>query len=173
MKQGYVQIYTGNGKGKTTAAIGLALRAAGAGLRVYIGQFVKDMKYHEIQLIEQLLPQIQTELLGKGCFIHRSPNDCDRQAAQEGLKHVQEQMESGQYDLMILDEISIAIVCGLITEDDVLNLLAHRPPFVELVLTGRYMPPSLMEKADLITEMQEIRHYYTQQGILARDGIER
>ena len=113
MEKGYLQIYTGDGKGKTTAAVGLALRAAGAGLRVYIGQFVKDMKYHEVQLIEQALPQIVVEQLGRGCFLDRPPNDGDRQAALDGLNHVRRLMESGQYDLMILDEFSIAIVCGL------------------------------------------------------------
>lgn len=173
MKQGYLQIYTGNGKGKTTAAMGLALRAAGAGLQVYIGQFVKDMKYSEVRLMEQVLPQITIELLGKGCFIDRPPEDGDRQAAQEGLDHVAQLMKSGQYDVMILDEISIAIVCGLIPEENVLALIDRRPQEMELVLTGRYMPSSLMEKADLITEMQEVRHYYTEQGVLARDGIER
>lgn len=173
MKQGYLQIYTGNGKGKTTAAMGLALRAAGAGLRVYIGQFVKDMKYSEVRLMEKALPQITIELLGKGCFIDRSPEESDRQVAQEGLEHVAQLMESGQYDVMILDEISIAIVCGLIREEDVLALVGRRPQGMELVLTGRYMPSCLMEKADLITEMQEVRHYYTEQGVLARDGIER
>lgn len=173
MKQGYVQIYTGNGKGKTTAAMGLALRAAGAGLRVYIGQFVKDMKYSEVRLMEKALPQIKIELLGKGCFIDRAPDESDRQAAREGLDHVIQLMESNQYDVMILDEISIAIVCGLIQEEDVLALIHRRPQGMELVLTGRYMPPELMEKADLITEMKEVRHYYTEQGVLARDGIER
>lgn len=173
MEKGYLQIYTGDGKGKTTAALGLALRAAGAGLRVYIGQFVKDMKYHEVQLIEQALPQIAVEQLGRGCFIDRPPDEKDRQAALEGLDHVRRLMESGRYDLMILDELSIAIVCGLMTEEQALDLLDARPDSLELVLTGRYMPQSLLDRADLITEMKEIRHYYAAQGLLARDGIER
>lgn len=173
MEKGYLQIYTGDGKGKTTAALGLALRAAGAGLRVYIGQFVKDMKYHEVQLIEQALPQIVVEQLGRGCFIDRPPDEKDRQAALEGLDHVRRLMESGRYDLMILDELSIAIVCGLMTEEQALNLLDARPDSLELVLTGRYMPQSLLDRADLITEMKEVRHYYAAQGLLARDGIER
>ena len=173
MKQGYLQIYTGNGKGKTTAAMGLALRAAGAGLQVYIGQFVKDMKYSEVRLMEQVLPQITIELLGKGCFIDRPPEEGDRQAAQEGLDHVAQLMKSGQYDVMILDEISIAISMGLLEEEAVLALLESKPPQVELVLTGRYMPEKLLAKADLITEMKEIRHYYATRGLLARDGIER
>lgn len=173
MEKGYLQIYTGDGKGKTTAAMGLALRAAGAGLRVYVGQFVKDMKYHEVQLIEQALPQIVVEQLGRGCFLDRPPDDGDRQAALEGLNHVRRLMESGQYDLMILDEFSIAIVCGLFTEKDALSLLDARPDSLELALTGRYMPQSLLDRADLVTEMKEIRHYYATQGLLARDGIER
>ena len=173
MEKGYLQIYTGDGKGKTTAAMGLALRAAGAGLRVYIGQFVKDMKYHEVQLIERALPQIVVEQLGRGCFIDRPPDEKDRHAALAGLDHARRLMESGRYDLMILDEFSIAIVCGLITEEQALDLLDDRPASLELVLTGRYMPQSLLDRADLVTEMKEIRHYYAVQGLLARDGIER
>ena len=171
--EGMIQIYTGNGKGKTTAAMGLALRACGAGLRVYIGQFVKDMKYAEVRLLEQVLPQIQIEQLGRGCFIRREPGPADCQAAQQGLARVAEQMKGGRYDLLILDEIGIAISMGLLEEEAVLALLESKPPQVELVLTGRYMPEKLLAKADLITEMKEIRHYYATRGLLARDGIER
>lgn len=173
MEQGFLQIYTGNGKGKTTAAMGLALRAAGAGLRVYIGQFVKDMKYHEVLLMERALPQITIEQLGRGCFIDRPPDEQDRQAALNGLNRARQLMEQRQYDLMILDEFSIALVCGLFTERDALDLLDAKPASLELVLTGRYMPQSLLDRADLVTEMKEIRHYYATQGLLARDGIER
>lgn len=173
MEQGYLQIYTGDGKGKTTAAMGLALRAAGAGLRVYIGQFVKDMKYHEVLLMERALPQITIEQLGRGCFIDRPPDEQDRQAALDGLNRARQLMEQRQYDLMILDEFSIALVCGLFTEQDALDLLDAKPASLELVLTGRYMPQSLLDRADLVTEMKEIRHYYATQGLLARDGIER
>lgn len=172
MEKGYIQIYTGDGKGKTTAAFGLALRAAGAGLRVYIGQFVKDMKYAEVRLIQQTLPQITVELLGRGCFIDRRPDEMDKAAAQEGLQRVAACMEGG-YDLVVLDEISIAIACGLLAEEEVAALLDAKPQGVELVLTGRSMPASLLERADLITEMKEVRHYYATQGLLARDGIER
>lgn len=173
MERGYIQIYTGDGKGKTTAAFGLALRAAGSGLRVYIGQFVKDMKYAEVRLIEQALPQITVEQLGRGCFIDRKPDEQDRAAAREGLRRAAACMAGGGYDLVILDEISIAIACGLLGEAEVAALLDGKPLGVELVLTGRYMPPSLLERADLITEMKEVRHYYATQGLLARDGIER
>ena len=173
MERGSLHIYTGDGKGKTTAAMGLALRAAGAGLRVYIGQFVKDMKYHEVRLIEQALPQITVEQLGRGCFLDRPPNEGDRQAAREGLERARALMESGDYDLMILDEFSIAIVCGLFTEQEAQALVDAKPASLELALTGRYMPQSLLDRADLATEMKELRHYYASQGVLARDGIER
>ena len=172
MEKGYVQIYTGNGKGKSTAAIGLALRAAGSGIKVLIGQFVKSMKYAEIRLIESRIPEIETQLLGEGCFIRRAPSEADRLAAESGLAHLKEKMCSGKYDLIILDEVGIALHYQLLTCEALLAFLDARPSHVELVLTGRYIPQEILDHADLITEMREVRHYYSQ-GVEARDGIER
>ncbi|MGB9521762.1 MAG: cob(I)yrinic acid a,c-diamide adenosyltransferase [Anaerolineales bacterium] len=176
MKEGFVQIYTGNGKGKTTAALGLTLRALGAGLRVYIGQFIKGMQYAEIHTLDRLktifINQIEYEQYGRGCFIWREPEPEDTAAAHEGLEKARTVMRSGSFDVVILDEINVALHLGLLQKEEVLSLLESRPPNVELVLTGRYAPDFLIERADLVTEMKEIKHYYTH-GIMARDGIER
>lgn len=177
MKQGYVQVYTGDGKGKTTAALGLALRALGAGLSVYIGQFIKGMKYSEIAALEKLgsaygSGRLRVEQYGRGCFIKREPEPADITAALNGLEKASEALASGRYDLVILDEINVASRYALLSEGAIANLLDTRPAGVELVLTGRYAPQSLIERADLVTEMKEIRHYYAK-GVAARRGIER
>jgi cob(I)alamin adenosyltransferase len=177
MKQGYVQVYTGNGKGKTTAALGLCMRALGAGLSVYIGQFIKGMRYSEIITLEKLSSifgseKLKVEQYGRGCFIWRTPEPADIAAAQEGLKKATQAMLSGNYDLVIVDEINIALYYNLISEKDLNQFLDSRPLEVELVLTGRYAPASLIARADLVTEMCEIHHYYTK-GVEAREGIER
>ena len=170
MQQGMIQLYTGTGKGKTTAAIGLAVRAAGAGKRVYIGQFVKDMAYHELRILSQI-PNIRAELLGKGCFIDRKPDAADVEAAHESLMHVGQEMKKETYDLVILDEITIAIYYHLLCVEDVIHLIQQKPNTVELVLTGRYFPPELKQFCDLISEMREIKHYFNR-GITSRKGIE-
>lgn len=170
MEKGYIHLYTGNGKGKTTAAFGLAVRAACAGKNVYIGQFVKDMKYSETAITESL-PRITIEQLGEGCFNDRKPADHDLLAAEAALTRCREILSSGNYDVVILDEITIAHYFGLITEDAVLELLRNRAPQVEVILTGRYAPEAWIEAADLVTEMKEIKHYY-QQGVLSRKGID-
>lgn len=177
MKQGYVQVYTGNGKGKTTAAIGLAIRALGAGFSVYIGQFIKGMKYSEIVMLEKLstelgLSRLQVQQYGRGCFIRREPTEEDKRLAREGLDAVLDALESGSYHLVILDEINVALHQGLVGVQDVLDCIEKRPPQVELVLTGRYAPDAVLERANLVTEMKEIRHYYSK-GVEARKGIER
>lgn len=169
--KGYLQIYTGNGKGKSTAAFGLALRAAGAGMRVYIAQFVKGRTYSEITAIRQQLPQITLRQFGRGCFIVEKPTDEDVTAAREGLEVVSEVLTSGEYDLVILDEATIAIYYDLFTVDELIDLLKRRAPKSEVVVTGRYAPEELIELADLVTEMREVKHYY-RQGIEAREGIE-
>jgi len=170
--QGYVQIYTGNGKGKTTAALGLAMRAAGAGLKVYIGQFIKNADYSEIKALARLADQITLAQFGRSCFIQGAPGEADIDAARNGLRALYDALASGAYDLVIADEANVAFGCGLITEADLLALLDARPPAVELVLTGRGAPATVVAKADLVTEMTEIKHYY-QQGVLAREGIEK
>jgi cob(I)alamin adenosyltransferase len=169
---GNVQVYTGNGKGKTTAAFGLALRAAGAGLKVYIAQFVKGMKYSELKAVERLSDSITLKQYGLGFFLNREPNKEDFTAAREGLKEVQEIMCSGMYDLVILDEASIATHYDLFSVEELLEVIRTRPEHVELVITGRKADPRIIEAADLVTEMREIKHYYNN-GLKARIGIEK
>lgn len=170
--KGYVQVYTGNGKGKTTAALGLALRAAGAGLKVYIAQFVKGMKYSELDTLARLSDSITVKQYGRSCFIYREADEEDVRAAQEGLTEVKEIMDSGKYQMIILDEANIATHYNLFSVDDLLNFIRGKREDVELVITGRMADPRVMEEADLVTEMKEIKHYY-QKGIEARDGIEK
>lgn len=162
MERGYIHIYTGNGKGKTTAAFGLAVRALCAGKKVYVGQFVKSMKYNETRI----------EQLGHGCYIDRQPDAADIAAAREGLARCAGLLHGGDYDVVILDELTIALHFGLLTEEEVLEALRQRDPRVEAVITGRYAPQALLDAADLVTEMREVKHYYTQ-GVLSRDGIDR
>ena len=170
--KGYIQVYTGNGKGKTTAALGLALRAAGAGFRVYIAQFVKGMKYSELDILPRLSDYITLKQYGRDCFIEREPTNEDIQAAQEGLKEVKEIMCSGEYQMIILDEANIANYFNLFSVDDLLDFMREKPRGVELVITGRKADTRVIEAADLVTEMKEIKHYY-QKGIEARSGIEK
>lgn len=169
--KGYIQVYTGNGKGKTTAALGLALRAAAAGKKVFIAQFVKGMHYSELDLIPQL-PGVTLKQYGRGCFITREPSPADHAAAAAGFAEIRTILASGAYDVVILDEANIALYYGLIEFDALKQALLQRAQQVEVVLTGRYAPPELIELADLVTEMQEIKHYY-QHGIEARVGIEK
>jgi len=170
--KGYVQVYTGNGKGKTTAALGLALRAAGAGLKVYIAQFVKGMKYSELDAMEKLSDSIAIKQYGRDCFIYKEPKPEDIQAAREGLQEVKKIMCSGEYQIIILDEANIATYYNLFSVDNLLDFIRAKPEEVELVITGRMADPRIIEKADLVTEMKEIKHYY-QKGVQARDGIEK
>ncbi|HHU69448.1 MAG TPA: cob(I)yrinic acid a,c-diamide adenosyltransferase [Thermoanaerobacterales bacterium] len=170
--KGYVQVYTGNGKGKTTAAIGLAMRAVGAGLKVYIAQFVKGMHYSELNTLERFKHEITVKQFGRGCFIYKTPKQEDIDAAKMGFQEVKEAVNSGEYNLVVLDEINIALYYNLIPLEEVLQLIDEKPDDVELVLTGRYAPSEIIEKADLVTEMKEIKHYYTK-NVEARVGIEK
>jgi len=172
LKKGYVHIYTGDGKGKTTAAIGLAIRAIGCGLKVFLAQFIKGMKYSEIKLLESLGDSIKIIQYGRGCFIKGKPTEEDIEAAQKGLIKAKEIMLSGDYDLVILDEINVAQYFGLLSVSDILDFIKDRPENIELILTGRRADERLIEKADLVTEMKEIKHYY-EKGVKARQGIER
>lgn len=170
-QQGYIHLYTGNGKGKTTAAFGLAVRALCAGKSVCIGQFVKSMKYNETRLTEYF-PRLRIEQLGSGCFLDRQPNPHDVELAREGLRRYARLMAEGEWDVVILDELCIALHFGLVGVEEVLEALRHRKPEVEVIITGRYAPAELIAAADLVTDMQEVRHYYTR-GVLSRDGIDR
>ena len=172
MKKAYVQVYTGNGKGKTTAALGLCLRAAGAGLRVYIAQFIKMGDYSEIKGLQRFDDLITVKQYGLGRFIKGRPSQDDVDMAQNGLKEARAALVSGEYDLVVLEEGNVAVTCDLFTIDELLEFVALRPPNTELLITGRGAHERLIEVADLVTEMREIKHYY-QQGVQARVGIEK
>jgi len=170
-KQGLVQVYTGNGKGKTTAALGLAVRAAGHGMRTYIGQFLKGRDYGELESLAELGP-VTIEQFGLNEWVHvDNVTPEQRQTALKGLEKARHALASGNYDIVVLDEVNVALYFGVLTEAEVLALIDERPPQIELVLTGRYAPPSILERADLVTEMKELRHPF-QRGIPARQGIE-
>jgi cob(I)alamin adenosyltransferase len=172
LSKGYVQLYTGDGKGKTTAALGLALRASGRGLRTYIGQFMKGQQYGELDAMRDH-PLITIEQYGDVRCIHRDEVTPEHVAqAHRGLERARDAMGSGEYDIVVLDEVSVAIWFGLLTVHEVLAFLDQRPEHVEVILTGRRAPSELIDRADLVTEMREIKHYY-QQGVMARKGIER
>ncbi len=176
MKQGLVQIYTGNGKGKTTASMGLALRSLGAGFTVCFCQFVKKGEYSEIKALKKIA---KTSFPGK-LEIHQfgifrkvtSPfTDEDTAAAKKGIETAEKLIYSGKYDLVVLDELNIALHYKLVSREDVLKLIKGKPATLELVLTGRYADDEIMEAADLITVMGEEKHY-AEKGIPARIGIE-
>jgi cob(I)alamin adenosyltransferase len=172
LTKGYVQVYTGDGKGKTTAALGLALRASGHGMRTYVGQFMKGQCYGELDALRDH-PHIIIEQYGDVRCIRReevTPKHVTQALA--GLAQAREAMLSGMYDVVVLDEVNVAIWFGLLNVEEVLALLDEKPERVEVVLTGRRAPQALIERADLVTEMREVKHYY-EQGVLARDGIER
>ncbi len=170
--KGYVQVYTGNGKGKTTASLGLSLRAAGAGLKVFIAQFLKQGDYSEIRALERFSDLIRIEQYGLGRFIKGKPTEEEIQAAQKGLEEVKEAMLSGEYDVIIVEEGNVAAACGLFEVQKLLDLISLKPDNLELVITGRGASPEVIDQADLVTEMKEIKHYY-QKGVAARVGIEK
>lgn len=170
--QGYVQVYTGDGKGKTTAALGLTLRAVGAGLRVYFGQFMKKFDYSEMVSLRVLGDQVEVAQYGNDCHVIGTPSPADVEAARRGLALLKNALISGQWDVVIADEANVASAYGLLGEQDLLDLISVRPAGVELVLTGRGATAAVMAAADLVTEMKAVKHYYAQ-GVAARKGIER
>lgn len=169
--KGYIQIYTGNGKGKTTAAIGLTLRAVGAGKKVFFAQFVNGQVYSEIKALQQYAPAVVVKQYGLDCFIVKQPKQEDIDVARRGLQEVSEVIISGQYDVVVLDEANIAIFYSLFSANELIDVLKRKPVETEIIITGRYAVPELIEIADLVTEMQEIKHYYSK-GVKARVGIE-
>ena len=172
MNRGYVQIYTGDGKGKTTAALGLALRAAGHALRTYVGQFMKGQEYGELaELTGHALITIE-QYGGPDCVRRDEVTSEHIENARRGLERARQAMLTGDYDIVVLDEVNVAIWFGLLSVGEVADFLSRRPNTVELVLTGRRAPAELIELADLVTEMRDVKHYY-QTGVAARDGIER
>ena len=169
--KGYVQVYTGDGKGKTTAALGLALRAAGAGLRVFIAQFAKGTHTSELDALARFADLVTVHRYGTGRFVRGTPTDEDLRVAREGLDEVRRILLAGQHDLVILDEANVATHLRLLPVDDMLTLIDSRPEHIELVLTGRNADPRVVEAADLVTEMHKVKHYFDA-GVPARKGIE-
>lgn len=191
--KGYVQVYTGNGKGKTTAAIGLAIRALGAGKRVLLLQFMKSKVYSEHNILPQISPDLHLETLGKPFFVAKEGSLTAEELAKwgsevvvfppgkppadyvavavQGIARAKEAVSNGKYDLVILDEINVAMFFELVSWQQVKDVINSKLENVELVLTGRGASPELIERADLVTEMREVKHYY-QQGVAARLGIE-
>lgn len=170
--KGYIQVYTGNGKGKTTAAIGLSIRAAGAGKRVLFIQFVKGEVYSEIKALKRYDDLIEIHQYGQGCFIEKQITDEDRKLAMTGLNEVKRLLKKNNYEVVVLDEANIALYFGLFTIDELMSVIDCRPKGCEVIITGRYAPKELIELADLVTEMKEIKHYFTK-GVCARKGIEK
>jgi cob(I)alamin adenosyltransferase len=168
---GYVHVYTGNGKGKTTAALGLALRAAGAGWKVFFAQFAKGTATSEQAALARFNDRITVRQYGRTGFIRNGPDDRDVDHARCGLAECRQAIASGRYRLVILDEANLGPTLRLFPVEELLELVDARPEGVELVLTGRHADRRLLERADLVTEMQEVKHYY-RQGVLARTGIE-
>ena len=173
LDKGFIQVYTGNGKGKTTAAIGQAVRAAGFRLKTYFVMFMKEFPYNEVKSLEKLEEFITIVQVGKDDFVYNKvpPSDEEKLKIKNALNKAKTKMLSGEYDLIVLDEILVSIYFGLITKEEVIAFINEKPEHVELILTGRYCPQEIIDKADLVTEMKEVKHYY-EKGVLARRGIE-
>jgi cob(I)alamin adenosyltransferase len=172
--KGQIQVYTGNGKGKTTAALGLALRAAGHRLRVLMIQFLKGgIAYGELKSAKKLSPCLTIVPMGRECFVDKKdPHPVDRRWAKKGWEAAKEAVKGGKYQIIILDEVNVAVDYGLVPLDELLDLMRNKPKNVELILTGRWAKPEVLRQADLVTEMKEVKHYY-RKGIESRIGIER
>ena len=175
LEHGYIQIYTGDGKGKTTASLGLALRALGHGWKVLIIQFAKEdcgTSYGEIVSSSKFLPNLDVVKFGMDRVVY-SHNICidDYKEAKKGWEYAKKAINSGEYQLIILDEINICVSLGMLKVSDVKNVLLNKPENLEIVLTGRYAHPELQALAHLVTEMKPIKHYFDI-GVKARQGIE-
>lgn len=170
--EGHIQIYTGNGKGKTTSALGLTIKAVGAGNKVFIGQFLKSGKYSEMNVLKQFPDQITVEHYGLGKFVKGQPSEDDKNAGISGYKKIFKILKKGEHDLVIIDEGNVAVKYDIITEQNLLDLFDVKPDHVELIVTGRGATVAVMERADLVVEMKEVKHYY-KQGVKARIGIEK
>lgn len=170
--KGYIHVYTGEGKGKTTSALGLAIRTAGAGKKVFIGQFLKSGDYSEMNALKKMADQITVEHYGLGRFVKGCPSSEDIEAGRKGYLRVTQILEKGDHDLVILDEGNIAVKYHIFSEQEMLDLLEKKPDHVEVVITGRGAAQAVMDKADLVIEMKAIKHYF-QAGVKARVGIEK
>ncbi len=177
LEKGYIQVYTGNGKGKTTSSIGLVIRALGAGYKVFFSQFMKNSDYSEIIALKNIEKncysgQLVIEQFGLEGRLFQKPDSRDREAASEGFNKAFKAVSEGDFDLVILDEINIAVYKNIIDESEVLNLMENKSESTELILTGRYATDNIIGKADLVSEINPIKHY-ADEGISARMGIER
>ncbi len=172
--KGLIQVYTGDGKGKTTAALGLALRAVGHGFKVLMIQFLKGgIAYGELKSARKLSPYLTIVPMGRECFVHKkNPHPLDRRWAKRGWELARQAVLGKKYQLVILDEINVAVEYGMIPVKELLALMKSKPMNVELVLTGRWARPEVLQRADLVTEMREKKHYY-KKGVDSRVGIER
>ena len=171
LEKGLIHIYTGPGKGKTTAAIGLGVRATGEGLSVYMIQFMKGRRYSEIDALEKI-PLFTVKQFGRDEFVSKEkPEQIDIDLAKEGFDHAKTIIKEGKHDVVILDEINVAVDYNLIPVEDVQKLIEEKPKHVELILTGRYAPPNIVKEADLVSEILEIKHPY-QHGVQSRKGID-
>lgn len=172
MQKGLILVYTGNGKGKTTAALGLALRAIGHGQKVFMIQFMKGSpEYGEVKAA-RYLPQFTLIQKGLPTFVRKGePGEEDVKLAREGLELAKNIIRTGEYQLIILDEINVAVDYGLIKVEEVLELINLKPEGVTLVLTGRYAPEEIINRADMVSEVKDIKHHY-RQGIPSQPGIE-
>jgi cob(I)alamin adenosyltransferase len=171
LKKGLIHVYTGDGKGKTTAAIGLGVRATGDGLKVYMIQFMKGRRYSELDALAQL-SNFTVVQFGRDEFVSKQkPEQIDIDLARKGLAHAKEVLQKGVYDVVILDEINVAVDYKLLSVQDVVKLIESKPEKVELVLTGRYASPEIIKRADLVSEILEIKHPY-QKGVQSRKGID-
>jgi len=170
--EGLVEVFTGDGKGKTSAALGVVLRAIGHGLRVHLIYFMKgDYPYGERQALARL-PNIDISLFGQETFVDPANVRPEEIAeARRGLEKARQVVSSGEYDVVVLDEINVAVAWRLVDIEDVLELVRSRPRHVELILTGRYAVPALIDAADLVTEMRNVKHPY-EKGVLSRKGID-
>jgi cob(I)alamin adenosyltransferase len=173
-EKGYVQVYTGDGKGKTTAALGLTLRAVAHGIKSYIAQFMKGQDYGELHAIRERLGDLVTiEQFGTPRFVKTGQiRDEDHELAKKGLKKVREALFEKDYKIVIMEEANVAMYMGLLDKKEVLEIIKNKPEGKELILTGRYAPQEIIDAADLVTEMREVKHYY-QKGVMARPGIEK
>ncbi len=173
MEKGYIQIYTGNGKGKTTAALGVALRAAGIGMNTFIMQFMKEFPYSELNAFRKFTNLVRLEQYGGEDFIiqKRKPNAEEIQTIRHGFERAKEAMLSGKFDIVVLDEICVCLYYKMLKNQDLIDLFHLKPQKTELIVTGRYCPNEILANADLITEMKEVRHYY-QKGVISRPGID-
>jgi cob(I)alamin adenosyltransferase len=169
-----IQVYTGDGKGKTTAALGVALRAVGHGRKVYVIQFMKGPeRTGELMAAERLFPLLTIKPMGRAGFINKDqPSLQDKLLAEKALIHAGDIMLSRAYDIVILDEVNVAVAFGLLPLEAVLEFMDLKPDPVELILTGRYADPKIMDRADLVTEMKNHKHYF-EKGVPARVSIER